>query len=155
MDEPAPEPRIFSFTDKLIDAGPIGIFGWFSLLVVIIMGCKLLIMAPRSGRGASWVDIFAACLHVQTLIFIFCVPFSLACAVYMSFSNRVYVEDMMVSAASILMNITIGGVLLLSVSIRHRTTPTIEWLPAVSVLMSVISVLVAWQCRIAAHMWDS
>ena len=150
MDEAASKIPNPSFLEALTHFGPIGVFGWFSLLFVIIMGCILLMVPPRSGRRISLVDVFAACLHIQMLIFILCVPLPLVGAAYLTLSARPYVIDSFVAPASVILNFTISGALLVAVALRHRTPPTIEWLPAVSLLASIISLFAVWQLTMAA-----
>jgi hypothetical protein len=89
------------------------------------------------------------------LIFILCVPLPLVVAAYisdynLSDYNRGYVTDAFVASGSVILDFTISGALLVSVALRHRTRPTIEWLPAVSVLTSIISLFAVWQLRLAA-----
>lgn len=136
-----------SFINIFEGSGPIEAAGWLSLLIVIIIGCILVKVPPRSGRRTSLVDVFAACLHVQILIFILCVPFARAAAVYATLSVEPYVFNMLFTATAVLLNFTISGALLVLVSLRHKTTPTLEWMPAVSVLIAVISLFAQLQFR--------
>lgn len=147
MDE---APSVFEF---LTMGGPIWIFGWLSLAAVIITGCILLWLPPRRSRRVSLVDMYAACLHIQLLIFILCVPLSLAAVAYMTLRPipGVIARDMLIAAGSVLVNLIISGAFLVSVSLRHRTTPAIEWMPAISVLMTILSLFAAWECRMTGE----
>jgi hypothetical protein len=147
-----PTSGALSFIDFFTRLGPIWIFGWSSLGLIIIIGFLLLCTPPRSDRRVSLVNIYAACLHIQVLIFILCVPLLLLVVPYMTLDPlpTVVVRDMLVAAVSVLLNSTIAGVFLVSVSLRHRTAPTIEWPPIVSVLISIISVFAVWELRVAA-----
>lgn len=132
--------------------GPVCVFGWISLVVVIVMGCIMLCMSPRRDRRVPLVDVYAACLHIQLLFFILCVPLSRAAAAYISLESYpgAVTCDSLISAASVLLDFTVGGVFLASVSLRHRTVPTLEWLPVVSVIISIISLFAVWVLRMAA-----
>lgn len=132
-----------------IALGPIEALGWLSLFSVVIIGCILLILPPRQDRRLSLVNAFAAFLHVQTLVFFLCVPVMRGYTGYLTLSNEPYLFDAYIAQFSIILNFTISGVFLVLVSLRHRTTPKIEWMPAVSVFLALISLFAMWHLRMA------
>ncbi len=129
--------------------GPLEALGWISLLSVVILGCILLIRPPRHERRPSLVNMFAAFLHVQTLVFFLCVPVVRAAAAYLTLSYEPYLFDAYIALFTVILNFTIGGVFLVLVSFRYNTTPKIEWMPAVSVLLALISLWAMWHFRLA------
>ena len=148
-------PEIRPLHYLIFSSGLLGLIGWVTLAGLVVVALVLIARPPHPGRRISPPDIFAACLHVQIMVFIFCMPLALARAAYLTLDPipDVIARDMIEAAMALLLNLGVGGALLGVVSIRHRTRPKIGWLPVLCVVILLLEVFTTWAFRMVLCTW--